>query len=331
MKSQVLQNLIQVSYTVPNGHNLRKACYQMMKLNSRKASPLDDQLSLMNRLNKDIDEAALGRLESYDESQYDLRLPALSEAGVNRTIEIGVDTLFNVLPGIVPSSMPKMYDRVLNQSYFFGGAAFEDNRDDRATAYYEDLRDEGIKQQKNLIDMLISKPASFPMLAKNTDQVAKDLFAENDNLALQYLKDAKIHANLPIEKSIQKLVVDTNNGSPNAFLSFLKSYGIVGMKFLMGHLNLSRQTAQVAGPYILVALICYILFKNFGLVKKYLTIGLTKLGQGISDLLSSLASVSSQIGAYIKGLFNKVFKRAVLEQAYISGDRRAIRLASMLQ
>jgi hypothetical protein len=316
MKSQVLQNLIQVSYTVPNGHNLRKACYQMMKLNSRKASPLDDQLSLMSDREKRTNDLAIGTLFNFEDN-------VAQHGGV----EVGVDALFNVLPGIVPTSMPAMYNYVLHQNV----AALHDEREDRFDRYYEDSRDEGIKQQKKLIDMLISKPASFPMLAKNTDQVAKDLFAENDNLALQYLKDAKIHANLPIEKSIQKLVVDTNNGSPNAFLSFLKSYGIVGMKFLMGHLNLSRQTAQVAGPYILVALICFILFKNFGLVKKYLTIGLTKLGQGISDLLSSLASVSSQMGAYIKGLFNKVFKRAVLEQAYISGDRRAIRLASMLQ
>ena len=316
MKSQVLQNLIQVSYTVPNGHNLRKACYQMMKLNSRKASPLDDQLSLLSDIEKQTNDAAKGTLFDFEDN-----------ITLHGGVEAGVDALFNVLPGIVPSSMPKMYDRILDPSW----EAIMERDDEVKGELFLELKDQYIKEQKNLIDMLISKPASFPMLSKNTDQVAKDLFAENDNLALQYLKDAKIHANLPIEKSIQKLVVDTNNGSPNAFLSFLKSYGIVGMKFLMGHLNLSRQTAQVAGPYILVALICFILFKNFGLVKKYLTIGLTKLGQGISDLLSSLANVSSQIGAYMKGLFNKVFKRAVLEQAYISGDRRAIRLASMLQ
>lgn len=291
MRTQAIQNLIQVSYSVPNGYNLRKACYQYMSLNSRKASPM-----AMMQLD------GLSGLSVEDVTKAAVEVTATVVKSVAQATPVAQEAVKNTIETVAPSVQAVLK----NPSKI-----------------------EQLSKTIEISAQSVAQEAS-ELYQSGYDAVSSAYQTSGEFIYQKYQALVKMYQGLDLQGAFAKLSQHAKEGSQEGILAFFKTYYLNCKEWMLAHMHLDPHTIAIVGGVIAISLLAYYIYGNFNYVKTMLTAGFKKLGEGIVSFATSLSSMGRNVANYMTNLFKKIVRTATIKQAYLTGDQRAIRLASML-
>jgi len=294
MKTQIIKNLIQVSYTIPNGHNLRKSCYEYMNVHSRKAGVMDYINSIISSFDKKE------QAEVASDGLVDL-FYKLKDKSVETVSQIVKDA---------PEVAKFVKDNIKDPQYL----------GQKAESWLK-------KTVKSFNLVPYSK-----FLGINEAQATYIQNVIKKEILYEYNSTKEHIMNFVPEEAREKLweLHVENLLKKKQYLEYFKEmYGHTFVK-LGDMLELDPHTLQVTTTVFVGMTLAYILYRNRDAVKK-VAIGLLRmLAAPFVLIIKGIASVSRWFYSLIFGKAKKKKKRATLKEAIKTGNKKVIVLASYL-
>ena len=297
MKTQAIQSLIQASYSVPNGHNLRKACYQYMKLNSRKAfmSDITDYVTTftMSTDKKEQAEAtADGLLDIFS------KVKDSTVDTVSKIVQQAPEAKKFIVESIKdPTNLGQNAEKLLLSSvkeFDLTQYAKQYNLNEKQVKYIQDeIKKEALYRYKSTKEELLHYVP---------EQIKESLW----------------------ENHVKKLWEQKH------YVLYFKELYDHSFVDLGKYLDLDPHTLETTTTVFVGMVLAYILFRNLDVVKK-VAVGLLKvLAAPLELIIKGIASVSKWFYNLIFGKAKKKVRRAALREAMKTGNKKVIVLASYL-
>jgi hypothetical protein len=294
MRAQAIQNLIQISYSVPNGYNLRKACYQYINVNSRKAGFMDYISSVTSSLDKkeQAEVTADGFINLLDKVKH--KSTETISLVVNKSSEATKFVVDNIKdPQYIGQKAEILFKQAV-KDFDLVAYSKELGMDEEKTLYIQNAIKKELLHEYNSTKEHIMNFVPDEMKEKVWEYHVKYLWEKK--LYLEYFKELYAH-------TFEKL----------------------------GHmLELDPHTLQITTTVFVGMILAYIVYRNMSMVKK-VAIGLLKmLAAPFVLIIKSIASVSKWFYNLIFGKAKKNTRRAALKEAIKTGNKKVIVLASYL-
>ncbi len=323
-KQATVDNLIRVSYSVPNGNQLRKACYQYRSLTSRKAS-LDEVLNFAQYIGEGAANLVGGAV-----------------VGMTLLLAVVLDVFVSLLNSLLDSEATKylkdMFNddgiesikkNILNGSLVTKGKAFADVAFKKFVATY-DYTSDAVSQFG--LDVSKKYDAISGMVGRGYDSMSGALGSAKESLVSEYKELSAFFSRLDLFNLIKQTGNAIKEGGEKAYaavFAFFKSYQTAFTTWFHDHVSPHATTQNgiliAVGTALLIGI-----YYNRNALKEYLKKQLTKFKDYLPEIAKGLSEMSSSVANYFKKKLSGFARTATIDAAYLTGDPRAIRLALTL-
>ncbi len=303
MNTHAIKKLIEISYSVPNGHNLRKACYEVLQVSSKKAS-----FGKSSGVFSDITEK-------------------LMSLGDNEKVKAAAQIVSNTVEGFAKEAAP-YFSKALKNYPELEKITLDAIKDPKGAAEHFDKWFVNSITKADIEKFALENgldPRDSANLGKITNMMKKELLFTYDHLkqgAEHYAPDALLEG---LEQRHMDALWEKGE-----YMSYVGAVYHSCFNWLGHELKLDPHTLEICATALAAGMLAYLLYRNrravfsviFEIFKGAMIVVVAPFG-----ILYALLEAGKSFVKGIGSFFSKMAKQNVIRQAIQTQNKKVIVLA----